>query len=347
MSEYVEHPFFTSIEKKTLQLLRWRRARKIRRKEKSKSRGFVKDWAHALVSAFIMVILIWHFLFQLYQIPSGSMEKTLLIGDRVLVGKTLYGPTILPGWNSGPQLPSIRDPQRDDVITFRSPLYESPGFFTNILQKTLFIISFSAINLQVDDEGNPLSEFYVKRVAATGNDRVRFENGRVEIRPAGFSEFIDEGEFRKISGIEDPRQHLFTQSAVERSSRGFAERYAFDIFGIGSQVGSVFPIGSTLSMDQYSVYATMAEFFYRLNPQRSVTPSSFYSDSEDTSLEWLGEVQDWHRYSSGIYVPNGYVLPLGDNRHNSLDGRFFGPRREREIIGITRYVLAPSPRFVQ
>ncbi len=347
MSEYVEHPFFQSVERKTLQLLRRRRARKIRRKEKSKNRGLLKDWAHALVSAFIMVILIWHFLFQLYQIPSGSMEKTLLVGDRVLVGKTLYGPTIIPGWNSGPQLPSIRDPQRDDVITFRSPLYESPGFFTNIFQKALFIISFSAINLQVDDEGNPLSEFYVKRVAATGNDTVRFENGRMKIRPAGFSEFIDEGEFRKISGTVDPRQHLFTQSAVERNSRGFAERYTFDLFGIGYQVGSVFPIGGTLSADQYSMYSAMSEFFYRLNPQKTITASTVNLDSEDPSFEWLGEVQDWHRYSSGIYVPNGYVLPLGDNRHNSLDGRFFGPRKEREIIGITRYVFAPSPRVVR
>ncbi len=275
------------------------------------------------------------------------MEKTLLIGDRVLVGKTLYGPTILPGWNSGPQLPGFRAPLRDDVITFRSPLYESPGFFTNIVQKTLFIISFTTINLQVDENGDPLSEFYVKRVAATEHDRVRFTNGRLEIRPAGFASFMDEGSFRAISGSDDPRQFLYTQSAVERSSRGFAERYTFNMFGIENQISPVFPISGTLSTDQYSVYAGMAEFFYRLNPQRSITPTSFEPPGDDDSLAWLAEVKDWHQYSSGIYVPSGYVLPLGDNRHNSLDGRFFGPRKEREIIGITRYVLAPSPRIVQ
>ncbi len=39
------------------------------------------------------------------------------------------------------------------------------------------------------------------------------------------------------------------------------------------------------------------------------------------------------RYRAGIYVPENYVLPLGDNRDNSSDGRYFGPVKEETING--------------
>ena len=38
-------------------------------------------------------------------------------------------------------------------------------------------------------------------------------------------------------------------------------------------------------------------------------------------------------YDNGIYVPEGKVLPLGDNRDNSNDGRYFGPVDETRING--------------
>ena len=38
-------------------------------------------------------------------------------------------------------------------------------------------------------------------------------------------------------------------------------------------------------------------------------------------------------YRAGIYVPSGQVLPLGDNRDNSSDGRYFGPVSEEKING--------------
>ena len=40
----------------------------------------------------------------------------------------------------------------------------------------------------------------------------------------------------------------------------------------------------------------------------------------------LGHRSAAAKYRLGTYVPHGYVLPLGDNRDNSQDGRYFGPR---------------------
>jgi signal peptidase I len=50
------------------------------------------EWLDALIYAVVAVTLINIFLFQNYKIPTGSMEKSLLIGDRLFVSKLAYGP---------------------------------------------------------------------------------------------------------------------------------------------------------------------------------------------------------------------------------------------------------------
>ena len=51
------------------------------------------------------------------------------------------------------------------------------------------------------------------------------------------------------------------------------------------------------------------------------------------------------RHHLGCYVPEGYKLPLGDNRDNSLDGRWFGPVKDRNIIGRAGFIYFPFSRF--
>ncbi len=61
------------------------------------------------------------FVFQNYVIPSGSMEKTLLVGDHVLVDRmTLAPPTKWAFWEH------YRDVRRGDVIVFMKPNAETP-----------------------------------------------------------------------------------------------------------------------------------------------------------------------------------------------------------------------------
>ena len=52
-------------------------------------RGVI-EWALVIVGALVAALLIKTFLFQAFFIPSGSMEPTLKIGDRVLVNKLSY-----------------------------------------------------------------------------------------------------------------------------------------------------------------------------------------------------------------------------------------------------------------
>ena len=54
----------------------------------------IMSWVDAIVFALIAVYFVNNFFFQNYQIPSSSLEKTLMTGDFLLVSKVSYGPRI-------------------------------------------------------------------------------------------------------------------------------------------------------------------------------------------------------------------------------------------------------------
>ncbi|MBN2347493.1 MAG: S26 family signal peptidase [Bacteroidales bacterium] len=63
-------------------------------KKREGKNSMLIEWLDALIFAVIAVTLINIFLFQNYKIPTGSMEKSLLIGDHLYVSKVAYGPRI-------------------------------------------------------------------------------------------------------------------------------------------------------------------------------------------------------------------------------------------------------------
>lgn len=63
-------------------------------KKKEGNNSVVVEWFDALIFAVVAVTIINIFLFQNYKIPTGSMEKSLQIGDHLYVSKVAYGPRI-------------------------------------------------------------------------------------------------------------------------------------------------------------------------------------------------------------------------------------------------------------
>ena len=54
--------------------------------------GQLRDWVDSIVFALVAAVIIRGHIFELYNIPSSSMEKSLLVGDNLLVSKVAYGP---------------------------------------------------------------------------------------------------------------------------------------------------------------------------------------------------------------------------------------------------------------
>jgi len=64
------------------------------KKTKNKTLRSIYSWIDAIVFALVAVYFINIYLFQNYQIPTSSLEKTLLVGDFLFVSKASYGPRI-------------------------------------------------------------------------------------------------------------------------------------------------------------------------------------------------------------------------------------------------------------
>jgi signal peptidase I len=57
-------------------------------------KSMIKEWGDAILFALVAASVIRTYVFEPYQIPTGSMEKTMLIGDHLFVEKITYGPRV-------------------------------------------------------------------------------------------------------------------------------------------------------------------------------------------------------------------------------------------------------------
>lgn len=149
-----------------------------------------KIWENvdAFVYSIIAVIILQHFVFQLYRIPSESMVPTFLIKDRPITVKVLSGPNLpLTDWH----LPTIKDPSRGDVIVIKNPRYAEPSVAKRILKQFIFYLTLSFVNIDMYDEyGNMKSDPLVKRVIGIPGDKVMMVDDQVYIRREGGTGFI-------------------------------------------------------------------------------------------------------------------------------------------------------------
>lgn len=149
---------------------------------------FVRDLAVILVVAFTISFLLKTFFVRSFYIPSGSMEHTLEVNDRILVNQLV---------------PNMIDVQRGDVVVFKDPggwlslpasaSAPKPNQFEKLLQ---------VVGLAADTS----ADYVVKRVIGVGGDRVVCcdADGRVTVNGVPLDEpyiVIPDGESR-ASGID-------------------------------------------------------------------------------------------------------------------------------------------------
>src|SRR4051812_37708047 len=126
-----------------------------------------------LVVAFCLAVLIRTFLVQAFYIPSGSMENTLAVGDRVLVNKVVY---------------DMRDPLRGEIVVFKGTGNWEPEVTEPV--DTTFLGKFGSTVGDLVGVGRPGEKDFIKRVIGLPGDKVACcdAQGRVTVNGRSMDE---------------------------------------------------------------------------------------------------------------------------------------------------------------
>jgi signal peptidase I len=168
-------------------------------------RGYMK-----FLSVFTCVILVpvftYIFLYQAFQIPSGAMENTLLIGDHLLVNKYVYGVRI--PWTERRVL-KFRDVQHGDVVVFKCP----------------------ATALSEEERKHHVRKDFIKRTVALPGDQVVIKNKRLYIN--GLLQTEPYAIYRDPKVIPDSRSAVSAADFQKAWERGDLAQHSYvrDNFG--------------------------------------------------------------------------------------------------------------------
>ncbi|WP_199140246.1 signal peptidase I [Pedobacter sp. ASV12] len=184
--------------------MNWKFWKKNKGTEPKKKKSKAREWTDAIIFAVVAATIIRVFFIEAYTIPSGSMERSLLVGDFLFVSKVNYGARIpmtpiafpfahhtmpLTGtkayWDGVQwkyrRLPGFQDVKRNDVVVFNFPegdtvaLENQNASYYDLVRNS----SWKEVNSQYTITSRPVDkrENYIKRCIAIAGDVVSMKNG--------------------------------------------------------------------------------------------------------------------------------------------------------------------------
>ena len=261
----------------------------------------VADWLLYISGGFSALLLLWivlqvttvaHFV-----VPTGSMEPTLIPGDRILVNKWLMGARIFDVWESAAgkrveisRLPGLEEIKRNDVIVFNFPHRQ-----------------------RWDSIGMDIMAYYVKRCVALPGDTFEIRNGYNKVR--GYEGVLGNEEGQRILSHllseENPSKEKLLQGGFPDDER------------VGWNIGELGPLyipreGSKVDMtvENALVYRKPIEWEQRKKLH-------IQGDSICLGDSIIKE------YTFG----KNYYFTVGDNVLSSQDSRYWGLLPEEYIVG--------------
>ena len=135
----------------------------------------VSDSLQSLLGTVVIAVFVITFVVQAFQIPSPSMENTLLVGDYLLVNKLCYG-----GGSVGDYFMPYRRVQRGEIVVFHYPVNPAQHFVKRVVGVPGDRVRL--VNKQVLVNGVPLKEPYAHFIRPA-NDLFRDSFPRLDVAP--------------------------------------------------------------------------------------------------------------------------------------------------------------------
>jgi signal peptidase I len=148
---------------------------------KEKIKYWVLEWIETIVVALFLALIIRAFFVQVFWIPSGSMEPTLNINDRIIVNKLAYGV-------QNPLFESFKE--KTFLYVIPNPLYDHPVFTSNIPYFIDFNKGpkrFDIVVFKLYDANNNRKDL-IKRVIGLPGEKLELKKGFVYINEKPLSE---------------------------------------------------------------------------------------------------------------------------------------------------------------
>ncbi|HTF04205.1 MAG TPA: signal peptidase I [Bacteroidia bacterium] len=337
---------------------------------KKKRKSHLREWTEAVVVAFVGVIILKSFFFEPFAIPSDSMSGTLLSGDYVVVNKLSFGarmpitPLTIPfthqsvwgmkSYSDAIQFPYARIPgfggiDRNDVIVFNFPAEE------------LFPLEGEAKNYPVDHR----THFIKRCIALPGDtlqirDKTVFINGKETGIPLHVmfnyvikvdSSKTDSLDFTKLGMVRESRQGKYAYYTITMIPA------TADSLKLNPKIISVEPELSPPGSFDEQVFPHEEKLSWNLDnygPLIIPKEGQTITLSVDSLSIWERIIVDYEhnemtvkedsifingKYTTTYTFKMNYYFVMGDNRHFSMDSRYWGFVPEDHIVGIATMIL--------
>ena len=334
-----------------------------------KSRTELGEWVSSIVFAIVAATLVHTYFMQPYTIPTSSLEKSLLVGDFLFVSKFHYGArapmttvaapmvhdslplTKLKSYLKAPQLPYFRIPgfqdiKRNEIVVFNWPV-DTVRFFRDR----------SSIHMDkpIDKKSN-----YVKRCVGIPGDSLEIKDGYIYIngertqlpdraKPQYMHKVVTGGQqlsstALKRYNVTEGSFHgdyymlnLTDRNAAKLKNNPLVKSIAKAISPNGNYDPSIFPHNEQYawSVDNYGpIYIPEAGKTVELDSKSFPFYKRIIEVYEKNNVTVNGdEIFINGKLTTSYTFKQDYYWMMGDNRHNSLDARFWGYVPFDHVVG--------------
>ena len=350
--------------------MNWKFLRKTKGK---KPTSVLREWYNSIVFAVIVATFIRWSAVQAFVIPTPSMENTLLVGEFLFVSKLHYGPqtprtplqiplTHQKIW--GTNIPSY-------LTWIQWPTYRLPGF-SKVKRGDVVVFHIPPKSLNDGfDYPIDLKTYYVKRCVGLPGDVLEIRDRKVIAN----GELLNFPVFMKFSYVVTSRDEISKRNllklGLDRDDCYFLGRTAdnravYKMLLTTDQRENIRSTSYILSVadDDHMGEGQADEIFPR--SQKNIWNGDEYGPLiipregmkitiNDSTLALYGETIRLHDQSRDVQLSEGklivegrevreyvfrqnYYFMMGDNRHNSLDSRYWGFVPEDHVVGKAMFI---------
>jgi signal peptidase I len=345
----------------------WKKKEKKKKKEKSE----IKSWFNAILFAVVAATILRTFLIEAYTIPTSSMEKSLLIGDFLFVSKVSYGPRVpmtpiafplvhhtLPFTKKTPaylkwiqlnyyRMKGLGNVERNDCVVFNYPADDALHPERPIDKKENYIKRCVGIPGDVIEIKN--TDLYVNGEPQAITEKMR-NQFRYFVKTDGtlFSERtlnkynIYEGQILSRNGDYELMLNDESLAAIKRFT--YVKKVEKVVIDKGIKVNSpelIFPEDNfNWNLDNFGpIKIPQAGTQVEIDTKNIELYRRIIETYENNKLEIIdGEIYINDNLASNYTFKMDYYWMMGDNRHNSLDSRYWGFVPEDHVVGKALFI---------